>query len=218
MCDESRNPRHELENLHIFYVRTDVVITVNTTGGLVPDPRVNPISCIFWCAQPGGHRKTRSGMLAAGEGFTEDVFRRFADVEICVESNEMYMLNSLVDIVRDLDPDILTGYEIHSSSWGYVIERAKHLEGKFHSLWPPCLFHRSNVCRSGLDLINEFSRAKLYTSGRAGNDVDLYNVSHQGVIKITGRHTINIWRAMKGELRLLGYNMENVVFHLLNRR
>ena len=70
----------------------------------------------------------------------------------------------------------------------------------------------------GLDLISEFSRAKLHTFGRAGRDVDLYNISHQGVVEITGRYTINIWRAMKAELRLLGYNMENVVFHLLNRR
>jgi len=114
---------------------------VNTTEGLVPDPTINPIACIFWCVQPGGSGKTRSGILATGDGLTEDMFRRFADIEVSVEPDEMYMMNSLVDIVRDLDPDILTGYEIHSSSWGYVIERAKHLEGKLHPLLPPYMCH-----------------------------------------------------------------------------
>ncbi|KAG8419101.1 DNA polymerase zeta [Metarhizium acridum] len=30
-----------------------------------------------------------------------------------------------------------------------------------------------------------------------------------------GRHMINIWRAMRGELNLLKYTLENVAWHLL---
>lgn len=41
------------------------------------------------------------------------------------EDSELDLINRLTDIVRELDPDILSGYEVQSSSWGYIIERAR---------------------------------------------------------------------------------------------
>lgn len=42
-----------------------------------------------------------------------------------VEDSELDVINRLTDIVRESDPDILAGYEVQNSSWGYVIERAR---------------------------------------------------------------------------------------------
>lgn len=97
---------------------------------MVPDPKYDPITCIFWGFQPGNDRKSRVGIMATDDaGFTEDTLRKFAGVSIDVQVDEVDMINSLVEIVRDLDPDILAGYEVHSSSWGFVIERYKELLG-----------------------------------------------------------------------------------------
>jgi DNA polymerase elongation subunit (family B) len=41
------------------------------------------------------------------------------------EHSELDLINQLTDLVREFDPDILTGYEVQSASWGYVIERAR---------------------------------------------------------------------------------------------
>ena len=41
------------------------------------------------------------------------------------EDSELDLINRLTDIVREFDPDILSGYEVQSSSWGYIIERAR---------------------------------------------------------------------------------------------
>ena len=46
-------------------------------------------------------------------------------VTILEEDSELDLINRLIDIVRERDPDILAGYEVQSSSWGYVIERAR---------------------------------------------------------------------------------------------
>jgi DNA polymerase zeta len=46
------------------------------------------------------------------------------------EDSELDLINRLTDIVREFDPDILSGYEVQSSSWGYVIERARLQFGK----------------------------------------------------------------------------------------
>lgn len=59
---------------------------------------------------------------------------------------------------------------------------------------------------------------KSQSNGRFGKDADRWGFTHTSTIKITGRHMINIWRAMRGELNLLQYTMENVVFHLLHKR
>lgn len=47
------------------------------------------------------------------------------EVTIDEEESELDLINRLTDIVREFDPDILAGYELQSSSWGYVIERAR---------------------------------------------------------------------------------------------
>ena len=46
------------------------------------------------------------------------------------EDSELDLINRLTDIVREFDPDILCGYEVQSSSWGYIIERARLKFGK----------------------------------------------------------------------------------------
>lgn len=70
----------------------------------------------------------------------------------------------------------------------------------------------------GTRLTEELSRVKKHGGGRVGKDADKWGYNKAAAIKVTGRHFINIWRAMRGELALTGYKMENVVFHLLNRR
>ena len=46
-------------------------------------------------------------------------------LKIDEEDSELDLINRLTNIVREYDPDILAGYEVQSSSWGYVIERAR---------------------------------------------------------------------------------------------
>jgi DNA polymerase zeta len=48
------------------------------------------------------------------------------DIVVDVEDSELDVINRLTDMVRERDPDILAGYEVQSSSWGYVIERARN--------------------------------------------------------------------------------------------
>lgn len=182
-------------------------IHINTRGNLVPNPEKDEIGCIFWCinsdyknpenSHPG--EGTHVGILALSEdGVLGQRISQQTGLEVKSESTELDIMNHMVDIVRNYDPDILTGYEVHSGSWGYIIERAK-LKYEF-------------------DLCNEFSRMKSQSHGRFGKESDKWGFNHTSTIRVTGRHIINIWRAMRGELNLLQYTMENVVFHLLHRR
>lgn len=182
-------------------------VHVNTRGALSANPAEDEISCIFWGLQsenedvevnshlPGVH----VGMIYQGEGERpESKVSKALRIDMEHEPTELDMINRLVDIVRYHDPDIIIGYEVHNASWGYVIERARK--------------------KYDFDLTAELSRVKSQSHGKFGRDEDRWGADHTSSVQITGRHVINIWRAMRGEMNLLGYTMENVVFHLLHRR
>ncbi|KAJ5970642.1 C4-type zinc-finger of DNA polymerase delta [Penicillium vulpinum] len=182
-------------------------VHVNTRGTLMANPEEDEITSIFWCIQsedeevevnshlPGVH----VGMVYHGEGERpETKITKALTIDVEREPTELDLINRLIDIVRYYDPDIITGYEVHNASWGYVIERARK--------------------KYDFDICEELSRTKSQSNGRFGKEADQWGFNHSSSIRITGRHMFNIWRAMKGELNLLQYTMENVVFHVLHRR
>ncbi|KAJ9618304.1 DNA polymerase zeta [Taxawa tesnikishii (nom. ined.)] len=200
---KSTSVQHETQYMSTMSLE----IHVNSRGDLAPDPEQDEISCIFWCLQSddeefvsdGPDDGLRLGVLALSpDGSLARKISKQLKVRVEEEDNELDLINRMVDVVRSYDPDILTGYEVHNSSWGYLMERAR-LKYEFN-------------------LADEFSRVKSQSHGRFGKDADRWGFTNTSTIRITGRHMINIWRAMRGELNLLQYTMENVVFHLLHRR
>jgi DNA polymerase zeta len=177
-------------------------VHVNTRGTFVPDPAEDEIACIVWSIQADvktSNIQYKTGVLVLSDesGIAKDIAAS-TSTEVEHEEEELDLLNRLVDIVRDLDPDILAGYEVHNGSWGYLIERAR--------------------VKYDFDLCDELSRMKSQSHGRFGKDADRWGFTTTSTIRVTGRHMINIWRAMRGELNLLQYTMENVAFHLLHKR
>lgn len=179
-------------------------VHVNSRADLAPDPERDEVSMVIWCiADEQMDEETKTGIVLLTKPEDADLPDRVRSIvgygiEVEAEDDELDLLNRMVDIVRALDPDILTGFEVHNSSWGYLIERAR-------------LVYEFN-------LPDEFSRMKAQSHGRFGKDADRWGFTHTSTVRITGRHTINIWRAMRSEMNLLQYTMENVVFHLLHRR
>ncbi|MCJ1435704.1 DNA polymerase zeta [Xylographa pallens] len=199
----STSVQHETQYMSIMSLE----VHVNTRASLAPNPEQDEICCIFWGLQSDDEdldtnstlKGTHVGILALSE--SRELARKISkqtSVEVEVEQTELDMINRMIEIVRSYDPDILTGFEVHGSSWGYMIERARS--------------------KYDYDLCDEFSRMKSLSHGRFGKENDKWGFNQTSTIRITGRHVINVWRAMRGELSLLQYTMENVVFHLLHRR
>ena len=177
-------------------------IHANTRDALNPDPAEDAIACVFWSFQSEngyGVGDGRAGLLclSGGDGIAKRIAKEVS-VEVDYEDDELELINKVVDLVRELDPDIMTGFEVHNGSWGYLMERAR--------------------AKYEYSFCDELSRMKTQSRGRFGKDADRWGFTHTSTISVTGRHMINIWRAMRGELNLLQYTMENVVFHLLHQR
>lgn len=182
-------------------------VHVNSRGRLVPNPEEDEIQCIFWATKSDENSRdgsqlpdsTLAGIIVVSEdGEIAQRIRRHTKVEVMEEPSELDAMVRMIEVVRTHDPDVLAGYEVHGSSWGYLVERARHK-------------YDYNLC-------DEFSRMKTQSHGRFGKEADRWGFNTTSTIRVTGRHMINIWRAMRGELNLLQYTMENVVWHLLHRR
>ncbi|ELR03229.1 DNA polymerase zeta [Pseudogymnoascus destructans] len=182
-------------------------VHINTRGNLAPNPQEDEIQCVFWNLQLGEDHPdnlgtggvSHGGIVALSEnGQTARNIAKQTPIHVFEESSELDLLVRIVEFVRANDPDILTGYEVHNCSWGYLVERAK--------------------LKYEYDLCEELSRMHTHSRGHSEKDSDKWGSRHTSAISVTGRHMINIWRAMRNELNLLQYTMENVVFHLLHRR
>ncbi|CAG9945520.1 unnamed protein product [Clonostachys rosea f. rosea IK726] len=201
----ARSDKVKLEGSYMSTMSLE--IHVNTRGKLVPNPEEDEVQCIFWSFKSDDPANSSQDYLQAGQSgvvvLSEDgvLARRMQKLdlgEVHGETSELDVFVRMVEIVRFHDPDVLTGFEVHASSWGFLIERAR-------------LMYDFNLC-------DQFSRMKCDSHGKFGKEGDRWGFNTTSTIRVTGRHMINIWRAMRGELSLLQYTMENIAWHLLHRR
>ncbi|OTB04699.1 hypothetical protein M426DRAFT_11334 [Hypoxylon sp. CI-4A] len=202
---KSTSVQHEAQYMSTMSLE----VHVNTRGKFFPNPEEDEVQCIFWCSKSdetfatgdNASQSVRSGIIVLSEdgSMTRRIQKECPiQTEVIEETSELDLMVRMVEIVRTHDPDILTGYEVHGSSWGYLIERARFK-------------YDYNLC-------DEFSRMKSQSFGRIGKEADRWGFNTTSTIRVTGRHMITIWRAMRSELNLLQYTMENVAWHLLHRR
>ena len=70
----------------------------------------------------------QKGVIIVGNALLDS--RVLRDIPSQVVDTELDLLNTIVDLVLDLDPDIVSGWEVQSSSWGYLTAR-----GQKYGLW-----------------------------------------------------------------------------------
>ncbi|KAJ2830357.1 DNA polymerase zeta, partial [Coemansia sp. 'formosensis'] len=144
---------------------------------------------IVWTCGPQAESTARMGLASRVER------RHFAD--------ELSMILGLVDWTHDNDPDILCGYEVQQGSWGYVIERAE-------------VAYNMHLCDKLSRIIEGPSRK--HPPQRFGCGKDSWGHRKGAAITIAGRHVLNIWRLMRGELSLTSYTFEKIAKEVLGEQ
>ncbi|KAH7930979.1 hypothetical protein BV22DRAFT_1053576 [Leucogyrophana mollusca] len=160
----------------------------------LPDANIDEVAAVFYSL---GDDKIPSaanqlGIVAVKNEQLDP--RRLRSFPMEIVSDELELLNRIVDIVVDLDPDIVLGWEVQSSSWGYLNARGRSY---------------------GIDIGDLISRAP---SRNLGGGNDQWGMRTSSTFKVTGRHVFNVWRIMRVEQTLSMYTFENVAFHLLRKR
>ncbi|CEP22500.1 unnamed protein product [Cyberlindnera jadinii] len=167
--------------LSVLYVE----VFVRTRDDLKPNPTEDPVVAIFWKLSNG--EVIHEGVLTTDQ-------RPIPETRVDSFTDEFEMIESFAQLVKKYDPDILSGYEVHNSSWGYLIDRSR---SKFD-----------------YEFIRDLSRCSKKGLSKMGYH---WGYTHTSSIQICGRHVINIWRSLKS-LNLSKNSVEHVAFHLLHQR
>lgn len=182
---------------------------VNTKNPkLLPNPAKDAISIIFYKFVDTNQMFTKSesfqkvGILLNLTSFGENITLKelnllnsfMPNIHLQALENESAMINKLLKTIELFDPDILSGFEINSMSWGYLIERYK--------------------MKLNINLLPELSRCKIKNQGKFG---DRWGYTHTTNYRIVGRYTLNIWRILRKDLALNNYSFENCCYHLYHQ-
>ncbi|CCF59642.1 hypothetical protein KAFR_0H02330 [Kazachstania africana CBS 2517] len=179
-------------------------IHVNTRDDLKPDPLHDQVSIIFWKiddeSYPFDFGVSSEGIMVLHDEREDGTLSKMlqdaaGSVPVAFYESEFMMFDALTDLVLLFDPDILSGYEVHLSSWGYIIERCIKV-------------HKFNI-------IEEISR--VISKGK-NSSYDFWGYTHSTGITVTGRHILNIWRILSSDLQLTQYTVENIAYNLLHKR
>ncbi|KAG8688934.1 DNA polymerase zeta [Ceratobasidium sp. 423] len=178
-----------------------VEIFVCSRGDLFPNPAEDEITCLFYShSESGGDAEDRadyqSGCIVVSSDQPPLVDPRWIPgYKIEIVSTELDLLNALIDLVREFDPDILAGWQVQTASWGYIDAR----------------------CQStGLILSEEIARVSSNHGHKPGSEQ--WDERHGASFRVVGRHVLNVWRIMRSEQSLDQYTYENVAFHLMHKR
>lgn len=153
-------------------------VHVNTRFGKAPKPTEDAVGAVFW----------RTG-AASGVITTNPLVTDPAQSVLVVES-EQAIFDELIAMVRFFNPDILTGYEILTGSWGYL--QARH----------------SIISGGPLSLYELIGRVAVTPAPWKVEDAP----------SVLGRHVLNLWNVLRHEVTLNKYTLEYVVYHCLHER
>lgn len=97
-------------------------VLVATRGTKVPDPNIDEVVAVVYAHHISGSDTKQTGALALQSPQINQ--RRLRNMKLEMFMNELDLLNRLADLTIEIDPDILTGWEVQAGSWGYLEARA----------------------------------------------------------------------------------------------
>lgn len=163
-------------NVRMRYLAFDIECQVDEG---VPTPDRSPIIMISLAFEPEYEGKT---LVLVGKGTDCDGTECF--------DNETDLLNRFFEIVRDYDPDVITGYNSNEFDFPYITERVKILTDQGKEL-------RANI-------------------GRDDRNVSCRKIGNTTHVSITGRIVVDTLSLIRKGYSIKQYTLKNVARTLLN--
>jgi len=133
-------------------------VTAPSRGRLLPDPKLDAIVAVFYCLQdpraeldqPVSEHGYYTGIwMVESEKNKMARLGNMRGLKVDYFESELDLFNEIVDRVRLWDPDVLAGWEVHASSWGFLAGRAsEEYSGCHRNLRTVLLYSRRTAFRS----------------------------------------------------------------------
>ncbi|ORX73789.1 hypothetical protein DL89DRAFT_263802 [Linderina pennispora] len=184
-------------------------IITSTRDWLLPDPKLDSVLCMVACMvtdKPQWDVSPYSGCRTVvwTHGTSRPLSRLGfpGHVEHLNLDDEVQMITEFTQWVCTHDPDVLCGYEVQNSSWGYLIERADVVYGM----------------RLSSDLSRIIDPPWRRQQSGYGREQDSWSYKKGAALSIAGRHVLNVWRLMRSELALTSYSLEKIAEEVLKEK
>ncbi|GMY18871.1 DNA polymerase zeta catalytic subunit, partial [Fagus crenata] len=137
--------------------------------------------------------------------------------KMLVFSEEKYLFSHFMKIVCSSDSDIIMGWDIQGGSLGFLAERASHLGiGLLNNISQTP--SEIKIAAGDLDIPEKGNFDNLIPEQSNTNPViledaiieDEWGRTHASGVHVGGRIVLNIWRLMRGEVKLNMYTIEAV--------
>ncbi|KAI4349976.1 hypothetical protein L6164_010509 [Bauhinia variegata] len=203
-----------------------IEVLAESRGYLLPDPRFDPINILALGFQNDSNSSIEVLVLLHSK--LESLQRSFDGLSACkvlVFNDEKDLLKKFIKIVSSSDPDILMGWDIQGGSLGFIAERASHLGlGLLNSLsrtpsesWVASQDTETSDKEIFVPLTPDTSGADC---GAKENIIieDEWGRTHASGVNVGGRIVLNVWRLIRGEVKLNLYSVEAVAELVLRRK
>ena len=114
---------------YLILLLPSYVRIVPTREEHVPDPDVDEIMAAFYTYKDFEGGAPQTGVVTIQD--TQLDQQRLRDVQLEAVPSEFELINRVVDIIVELDPDILVGWEVQRASWGYFNARGQQYGGYY---------------------------------------------------------------------------------------
>ncbi|GAV63152.1 LOW QUALITY PROTEIN: DNA_pol_B domain-containing protein/DNA_pol_B_exo1 domain-containing protein/zf-C4pol domain-containing protein, partial [Cephalotus follicularis] len=203
-----------------------IEVQAESRGDLLPDPRFDAINVISLAVQ--NDNDSNIAVCVFLRSTTESCKRNLdgiPDCKVFVFYEEQVLVSYFMKVLCSFDPDILMGWDVQSGSLGFLAERAAHI---------------------GIGFLNAISRTPTETRIAAGDSEisdkvipdnvvpkssiadsvlmedevieDEWGRTHASGVHVGGRVVLNVWRLMRGEVKLNMYTVEAVAEAVLRRK
>ncbi|XP_047064420.1 DNA polymerase zeta catalytic subunit-like [Lolium rigidum] len=200
-----------------------IEVFAESRGELRPDPRFDAINVVSLAVEDDMDCSVEVRVFIRGNNGRSHGKRNLDGIVGCgvdVFPEERDLLNHLISAICSIDPDILVGWEIQLGSLGFLAERAAHLGVGLLKRISRTLPHQSKHPPNNLDhessqVLPEASSADDVIADVSEND---WSHTHASGVHVGGRIVLNLWRLMRGEVKLNNYSLEAVADEVLRRK
>lgn len=201
-----------------------IEVQAESRGDLRPDPRFDAVRIVVLVFQEDDDFRSDTHVLLHCNG--ESVQRDLDGVSECkvlTFSEERQVFVHFIKMIKSFDPDIFMGWDIQGGSLGFLAERAAYLGiGLLNKISrTPSEGNIASRDSEGGKLSDIFSEAvaddPMFHEDAAIID-DEWGRTHASGVHVGGRIVLNIWRLMRGEVKLNLYTFEAVAEAVLRRK
>ena len=111
-------------------------------------------------------RKRRGSIVRVPHGTRRHALGLPPDTACDLVHTEEALFVRLEQLVREHDPDVLVGFEVQRSSFGYVLDRAQHIGFPFDRSLSRCPMFRS-VAEKRPDQYGQMAQSGIHICGRS---------------------------------------------------